>query len=211
MRESRLRKTTPGEKRTDLERNEHVQDTIQFLQSRAVCAQNTGAKAKDAQLVKKDEYLATIPCVRFWNVSVIMTGRGLEQFRMITTCDVSVPPTLVCCMVWCQVQWRCLWFCRNYLGLCIEGMPDPTHVTQRNLTLATEEGNYDGVTRRGLIKCNVKFGPWNGGAWMHDIHETACDLSENMDAGDVWLLDFWPLIRNSLKLPPEDNCRAGRQ
>ena len=86
-----------------------------------------------------------------------------------------------------------------------------THRRENDLKLAQNESNFDVVKRKAGIVCNASYGPWNGGAFMKDMAETAFSLSENLDPNDMVLLHFWPIVCECLNLPIEGQGEAGRK
>jgi hypothetical protein len=169
-------------------------------------------KAEEAKAVKDDGHFASYDwfCA-LEDATVSLMGSGLDQYLHDGPLPVDVVPKgAFLTMDWCQVQWRVLWFLRNRVKLSIEGIMETTHRRENDLKLAAEESHYDIVKRKGVVVCNVTYGPWNGGGFMQDMSETALDLAENMKPNDFVLLHFWPLCISCLRLPPEEHGVEGR-
>ena len=122
----------------------------------------------------------------------------------------KLPPFLVLCMDWEQVQWCPLWFLRNKLGLFIEGVPDYTHVRNVNHTHATDHAGERLTVTKAHICNNVRKGPWQGKTWGGELREAAYCISTNVKANSPFLLVFWPKIRVELKLGDGYEGEAGR-
>ena len=171
-------------------------------------------------LAKKARKAKTLERVAAYDVGLSVenmlyyhNGQGLVRFEDDFTEDKPadwVPPSLVITMDWEQKQWAMLWFLRNKLNLCLEGIPDVEHLRHKNLENSTDKAGLRPTVQKGIVVFNVAFGSWNKGTWLRDIEETAIDLSRNDSPGSPLLRKWWPLIMKSSQYGPEKDNSSFR-
>lgn len=161
--DSRLQLGAAGAAWTAGESETWSRQALRFLNKRSADAEVcSGVAAKKAKKEQKVERQASYDTLQVWqNGLCCHGGQGLERFELKERAGRAIS-FLALTMDWQQSQWCPLWYCRNQLGLMIEGIPDYTHARHRNLEAATGERGEKLTVAKAHCCHNVQHGPMAG-------------------------------------------------
>ena len=184
--------------------------TVQMLQRKDTCKPN--AKRPKIESDAKPEHIYSRDIItRLANVLRIWCDVNLDWFYVAGELPADqVPRSLFITQDWLQAQWRVIWFMREHLAMNVEAFPDQVHRWERDLDLATNESGYGLERDKTFICANYHYGPWNGAGWHSEYKGIADELSRQKDPDDAELIRVWPRIVQELKIPVEEDNRAGR-
>ena len=175
-----MRSGQPGSHWTAAERQSTHERHFDFLRKRTRewDHEGEGLHKKVRKAAVEDRIASLDIALILENMLQMHNGQGLSRFEDDSEGkpENHIPPSLVLCLDWEQVQWCMVWFCRNKLQLCLEGIPDPTHVRHRNLEMATDQSGYRGVVYKSNSCHNVAYGPWQGGNFLKDIQDLRASM-----------------------------------